>query len=79
MLDEIRYDSGALGFVEDLFIEDGSDRVGIVLMVLFYLFIATIFIGTAIWFVKIKMVETAIAFIFLSCVGFYVYFDYRSK
>jgi len=79
LLDEIRYDSGALGFVEDLFIEESGDTVGIVLMVLFYLFVTTIFIGIAIWFVKMEMVETGIAFIFLSCVGFYIYFDYKMK
>jgi len=79
LLDEIRYDSGALGFIEDLFIEESSDTVGIILTIILYLFIVIIFISIAIWFVKMDMVETAIAFVFLSCVGFYVYFDYRRK
>jgi len=79
LLDEISYGSGALGFIEGLFIEDGGDTVGIVLMVIFYLFVATIFIGIVIWFVKIGMVETVISFIFLSCIGFYIYFDYKVR
>jgi len=79
LLDEIRYDSGELGFIEDLFIVEGSDTVGILKMITKYLTVAIMTMGITIWFVKIGMIETAIAFFFLSCISFYVYSDYMRR
>ena len=77
LLIEIRYDSGELGFVEDLFIIEGSDSWDITKTLLKYLTVLVGVMAITFWFVKIGMVETAIAFVFLSGVGFYVYFDYK--
>jgi hypothetical protein len=79
LLDEIIYDSGKLGFIEDLFIIEGSDTIEIVKKVINYLVAFSIIISIAVYFIKNSMTETAISFLVLTGISFYVYFDYRMR
>lgn len=79
LLDRIRYDSGRLGFVEDLFIIEGNDTVEIVKKAIGYLLVLSIIIGTAVFFIKKDMSETAISFLVLAGISLYVYFKYRMR
>ena len=79
LLDEIIYDSGKLGFIEDLFIIEGSDTIEIIKKVISYLIAFSIIISISVYFIKNSMTETAISFLVLTGISFYVYFDYRMR
>jgi len=79
LLDEIIYDSGKLGFIEDLFIIEGSDTIEIVKKVISYFVAFGIIVSIAVYFIKNSMTETAISFLVLTGISFYVYFDYRIR
>jgi len=79
LLDKIIYDSGKLGFIEDLFIIEGSDTIEIVKKIISYLVAFSIIMSIAVYFIKNSMTETAISFLVLTGISFYVYFDYRMR
>lgn len=79
LLDEIRYDSGELGFIEDLFIIEGSDTIGMFLKLTKYLLIFMSVIAVSVWFIRMGMVQTAMAFAVLSALIIYMYLEYRGR